>query len=148
MHTGFLRSILYYVIGLGLAGLSYLTVGHEYIHAPGLHHVIIFLTFIGGFLWLAGVTIRYFGGQRTEILKGIIFANLFMSVGFALFMVYIINDSTGDSGFEGNAGNIRIEKSGDTTSMYHDGSIIYIKVKDSVLINLVDSTKIELNEVD
>jgi hypothetical protein len=48
MNKGFLKAVLYYLAGLGLAGINYLTVGHEYIHAPGLHHIIIFLTFIGG----------------------------------------------------------------------------------------------------
>ena len=148
MNKGFLKSILYYAVGLALAALSYVTVGHEYIHAPGLHQLIILLTFVGGFLWLAGATIRYFRGPRTETLKGIIFVNLVASVGFTLFMVYIINDATGNSEFEKNTDKIRIEESGDTTTMYHGGSIIYVKVKDSVLINFVDSTTINWNDVE
>src|SRR6187549_1337495 len=111
MNKGFLKSILYYSIGLGLAGLSYSIVGQPYIHAPGLHHIIILLTFIGGFLWLIGAAIQYFTGQRTENLKGIIFTNLVMSLGFILFMVYIIRDEMDASEFENNADEITIEES-------------------------------------
>ena len=147
MHKGFLKLILYYSIGLGLAGLSYSIVGHPYIHAPGLHHIIILLTFIGGFLWLSVTGIQYFIGQRTENLKGIILTNLVMSLGFVLFMVYIIRGATDNSEFEKNEDKITIEESGDTTTMYHDWSPVYMKLKDSVLLNFIDSTKINWDNV-
>jgi hypothetical protein len=121
MNKGFLKTVLYYLAGLGLAGISYLTVGHDYIHAPGLHHIIILLTFIFGFLWLIVATTLYFTGKRTENLRGIIFTNLFAGLGFTLFMVYIIHDAS-DNDFEGRAKKVTIEESGDTITMYHDGS--------------------------
>jgi hypothetical protein len=93
MNKGFLRALIYYLIGLGLAGLSYSIVGQPYAHAPGLHHIIILLTFMGGFLWLVVAAIEYFTGQRTENLKGIILTNLVMGLGFIVFMAYIIRDS-------------------------------------------------------
>ena len=130
MNKGLLKSILYYSIGLALAGLSYSTVGHSYIHGPGLHHIIILLTFIGGFLWLIVAATQYFTGQRTENLKAIILSNLLMSLGFILFMVYIIRDATDNSEFENNEDKITIEESGDTTTMYHNGSPVYMKVRD------------------
>jgi hypothetical protein len=148
MNKGFLKSILYYLIGLGLAGTSYLVVGHPYIHGPGLHQIIILLTFIGGFLWLAGATRKYFLGHRSESLKGTIFTNLFMSVGFTLFIVYTINEARADSEFEKNADKITIEGAGDTTIMYYGGSIVYLRVNDSVLLNFIDSAKINWSEVE
>jgi hypothetical protein len=148
MNKGFLKSILFYLIGLGLAGLSYLAIGHEYIHAPGLHHIIIFLTFFAGFLWLIVAAILYFTGQRTENSKGIILTNLLMSLGFLVFVVYIIRDATDNNEFEENADKITIEESGDTTTMYHGGSPVYMKVKDSVRFNFIDSTKIDWDKVE
>jgi hypothetical protein len=148
MNKGLLKSILYYSIGLVLSGLSYSIVGHSYIHALGLHHIIIFLTFNGGFLWLIVAAIQYFTGQRTENLKGIILTNLLMSLVFILFMVYIIRDATDNSEFENNEDKITIEESGDTTAMYHDGSPVYMKVKDSVLLNFIDSTKINWDNLE
>jgi hypothetical protein len=148
MHKGFLKALLYYLVGLGLAGLSYwLTIGQEYVHAPGPHHIIIFLTFAGGFIWLLAASAWYFTGNRTENLKGIIFTNLFMTAGFTLFMLYIIKDGPDDSEFEENMDQITIEESGDTTTIFHGGSPVYFKVKDSVLLNFIDSTKINWNEV-
>lgn len=148
MNKGFLKSILYYSIGLGLAGISYSIVGHPYIHAPALHHILILLTFIGGVLWLVGAAIQYFTGLRTEKLRGIILTNLVMSLGFILFMAYIISDSKGNGEFEENAGEITIEKSGDTTTIYHGGSPVYMKVNDSILFNFIDSTKINWGKVE
>jgi hypothetical protein len=149
MNKGFLKAILYYTVGLGLAGISYLTVGHEYIHAPGLHHIIILLTFFGGFLWLTVSTIQFFIGQRTENLKGTIFTNLLMSLGFILYITnIIINEKADKAEFEKQLDKIRIEESGDTTTMYHGGNIVYMKVKDSVLINFIDSTKIKWDEIE
>jgi uncharacterized membrane protein (DUF485 family) len=148
MNKGFLKSTVYYLVGLGLAGLSYLTVGHGYIHGPDLHHLIIFLTFFAGFLWLMVAAIQYFTGPRTKNLKGVILTNLVMSLGFILSMVYIIRDATDDSEFEKNADKITLEESGDTTTIYQGGSPVYMKVKDSVLINFIDSTQIDWNEVE
>jgi hypothetical protein len=148
MKIGFIRSALYYLIGLGLAALSYATMGHPYIHAPGLHHLIILITFAGGFLYLVLATVQYYKGPRKIALKGIIFTNLFMSLGFGLYIAYIIIDTNYDAEFEKNVGRIIIEESGDTTTMYNEGSPVYVKVKDSVLLNFIDSTKIDWNEVE
>ena len=142
MNKRYLKPVLYYSIGLGLAGLSYSIVGHPYVHAPGPHHIIILLTFTGGFLWLIGAAIQYFAGQRTENLKGVILTNLVMSFGFILFMAYIIHDEMDTSEFERNADKTTIGQSGDTTTMYHDGSPVYMKVRDSVLLNFIDSAKV------
>jgi len=147
MNKGFLKTLIYYLIGLGLAGLSYSIVGHPYIHGPGLHHIVIFLTFFGGFGWLLIAAIQYFNGRKSENLRGIIFSNLFMCLCFVLFMAYIIRDATDNRGVEKNEHIIIIEESGDTTTMYHDGSPVYMKVKDSVLLNFIDSTKINLYNV-
>jgi hypothetical protein len=62
-------------------------------------------------------------------------------------MAYIIRDATDQSEFEENANNITIEESGDTTTIYHYGSPVYIKVKDSVLLNFIDSTQINWGNV-
>jgi hypothetical protein len=148
MNKGFLKALIYYLGGLGFSGLSYSIVGHPYIHAPGLHHIIILLTFIGGFLWLVVAAIQYFTRQRTENLKGIILTNLCMSFGFILFMAYIIRDAPENSEFEENTDKITTEESGDTTTMYHDGSPVYMKLKDSVLFNFIDSTKINWDHVE
>jgi len=101
-----------------------------------------------GFLWLLIAAIQYFTGHRTKNIKGTILTNLVMCLGFILFMAYIIRDASDDSEVEENANKITIEESGDTTTIYHDGSIVYMKVKDSALLNFIDSTKINWNNVE
>jgi hypothetical protein len=45
MKKGILKTLLFYGIGFGIAGVSYLTIGHSYIHAPGVHHFIFDLNY-------------------------------------------------------------------------------------------------------
>ena len=120
MKIGFLKSLLFYLIGVGLAAISHFTIGHPYIHAPALHHLIIFLTFTIGFLWLIFASIRYFAGNRTESLRGVMFVNLFISLVFALIMAYIIHDTTDNRHSEKSESKIIVEESGDTNTMYHE----------------------------
>jgi hypothetical protein len=148
MSKGFTKSILFYLVGLSLAGLSYLIVGHEYVHGPGLHHIIILLTFVIGFLWLVISTILFFTGERTKPLSGVILTNLVMSIGFAIFMAYIIYDSTHTVEYEKNLSKVVVEKSEDTTTMYHGGTPVYMKVKDSVMFDFIDSTRVDWSEVE
>ncbi len=71
-----------------------------------------------------------------------------MCLGFALYMVYIIKGTDDNSELGANSDKIYIEESGDTTTLYHGGSPVYLKVKDSVLINFIDSTEIDWNKVE
>lgn len=139
--------MVYYLVGLGLAGISYLTVEHGYKHGPALHHLLILLTCAGGVLWLAGAVIQYLRGRRTENIKGIIFTNLFVSLGFVLFMAYILNDAGDNKEIEPHADRVSIRESGDTVTMYHGGSVVYMKVRDSVMINFIDSARIDWDNV-
>jgi hypothetical protein len=148
MNKGFLISLLYYLIGFGLAALSYATLGHGYNHAPGPHYLIILLVFIVGFLWLIVATILYFKGHRTKNLRATIFTNLIMNVGFVIFVIYLLNDDTENREPVISNDKVTIEEHGDTTTMYRGGSPVYIKVKDSVLINFIDSARIDWNAIE
>jgi len=141
MNRGVLRSIVYYLAGLGLTALSYLMVDNTYAHGPSLYHMVILLTFLGGVGWLIFAAVRYIFVKRSKDLLGIVVTNLLMSLGFVLFVAYILRDSQGDDHSEVKEHNISVKESGDTTTMYDGGNIIYIKVKDSVLINFIDSTR-------
>jgi hypothetical protein len=90
MNQGLLKSILYYTIGFTLAWVSYLIIGPSY-HAPGLYHLIIFLTFLGGFFWLITATRKYFLGARSQNLKWIMGVNLGMCMGFTFLLIFLLN---------------------------------------------------------
>jgi len=142
---GIVISLIFYIVGLGLAGLSYVTVGHEYIHGPGLHHLIIVLTFISGFLWM--IVAATLTRQWSATLKGIVYTNLAMSVGFGLFILYLFLDVRRSDEPTSEA-IIEVVETDSTTTMYRDGTIIYVKEKDSVLLNFIDSTRIDWDKVE
>jgi hypothetical protein len=144
---GVFKSFIYYSIGLGLAGLSYLTIGQGYIHAPGLHHIIILLTFLGGILWLIGAVGQYFSKERTENLKGIILTNTIVTLSFVFYMGYVLDDSSESYESDENLMKLKVTQSGDTITMHHGGSIVYWKVRDSVLLNFIDSANVDWSEV-
>jgi len=140
MNKGALRSIVYYLIGLGLTVLSYLTVDHTYARGPSLYHVVILLTILGGIGWLISAAVRYTFVKRSKDLVGTMIVNLLVSLGFVLFMASILRHTKRDDHSDIKEHRISIKKSGDTTTMYDGENIIYVKVKDSVLI-FVDSTR-------
>lgn len=143
MNRGLLNVILYYTIGFTLAILSYFIVGQTYFHAPAQYHWIILLTFVGGFFWLIGALKRYFFGIRSENLKWIILVNLCMCLGFALLLVWLFNYSPDTGEAESMSDQIIIEETGDTTTIFNQGNIVYYKVGDSVLIDFIDSSKVD-----
>ena len=61
MKKGILKTLLFYATGFGIAGISYVTIGHPYIHAPGAHHFILFFTLVIGIIWtLINIGIYFF----------------------------------------------------------------------------------------
>jgi hypothetical protein len=146
MKKGILKTGLLYLLGLGLAGISYSISGDQAVHGPGLHHLIILLTFILGIGGLIVTTILYFTEPRTEYLKGMLFTFLFMTLTFVSFMLYFIIQARSSSELEVIEDKITVESSGDTITMYNDGSPVYMQVKDSVFFNFIDSTKANWSE--
>ncbi|MBL7845873.1 MAG: hypothetical protein JNL40_00285 [Cyclobacteriaceae bacterium] len=146
MIKGIFKTVIYYVIGLGLAGISYLITGEVYVHGPGLHHALIIFTFIGGLLWLLGSVLKYFTPERSDGLKGIILTNLIMILAFVAFMTYIIRSETSDNFADTETDKLIIKESGDTTTVYYHKNIVYYKIGDSVKLNFIDSVKLGLKE--
>lgn len=148
MKAGFIKSALYYLTGIGLAAISYFTVEHEYIHAPALHHFIILITFTGGFLYLILAVVQYFKGPKTESLKVTIISNFFMTLIFVVYVASIMDDTAANTSAEDGLARVVIEESEDTTIMYQNGSPVYMKAKDSVLFDFIDSTKINWDKAE
>ncbi len=141
MKKGILKVALYYLIGMALVALSYFTVSHTYMHGPALYHLVFILTFIGGFLWLIAATVKYFTGHPTDSLKGVIVSNLIICLSFLGFVVFISREDKDIDELKSNEDQITMDSSGDTTTMYHNGNLVYIQVKDSIILNLIDSTR-------
>jgi hypothetical protein len=148
MGKGFLKVILYYLTGIVLAGLSYVVFGQGYAHGPGLHHAIILLTFAGGTMWGFLAILYYLTEKRTESLKGIILGNVLMTVGFSVFMTVLFGNERNPVEPDDRPDKIVVEESADTTTMYHNVNVFYYKVGDSVLINFIDSTRIDWKKIE
>ena len=135
MKKGILKTLLFYGIGFGIAGIAYSIIGNPYIHAPGVHHLILFLTLVIGLIWtLISIGIFFFK-TKTEKLKGIIISNSLIIISCFLYVaIPIYIDSNEKTFIESDF--VRTEIKGDTTELYHNDNLIYIKVKDSVILDL------------
>ena len=135
MKKGILKTLLFYGIGFGIAGIAYAIIGNPYIHAPGIHHLILFLTLIIGVIWTLISLVIYFFKVKTEKLKGIIISNSLVIIScFLIVAIPIYLDSNEKTFIESDF--VRTEIKGDTTKLYHNNNLIYFKVKDSVILDL------------
>ncbi|WP_027391822.1 hypothetical protein [Aquimarina latercula] len=135
MKKGILKTSLLYGIGFGIAGIAYAIIENPYIHAPGFHHLILFLTLVVGLIWTLTSTGIFFFKERTDKLKGIIISNsLIITCCFLYVAIPIYLDSNKKTFIESDF--VRTEVKGDTTELYHNDNLIYIKVKDSVILDL------------
>ena len=135
MKKGILKTLLFYGIGFGVAGIAYAIIGNPYIHAPGVHHLILFLTLVIGLFWTLSSCGIFFFKVKTDNLKGIIFTNSLIIVSCFLYVsIPIYFDSTEKAFIESDF--VRTEIKGDTTELYHNDNLIFIKVKDSVILDL------------
>ena len=135
MKTGIIRTLLFYGIGFGIAGISYTIIGHPYIHAPGVHHLILFLTLLIGLIWTLYSLGVFFFKTNTKKLKGIIITNSIVIVSSFLYVAIPIYLSSTEKTFIGSD-VVRTEVKGDTTELYHNDNLIFIKDKDSVILDL------------
>ena len=85
MKKGILKTLIFYGIGFGIAGIISLTVKNTYMHGPGLHHFIIFLTFIIGVIWTL-VSLFLLFNKSTDTLKGIVMANAVIIFSILIFL--------------------------------------------------------------
>lgn len=138
--TGIGYVAVLYGSGIALATISYFMIGQRYIHAPGLHHLIILFTIGAGLIWLVLGLIKYLSVGGSATLKGVLAANAFTILGFMVF-TYAIFHSENEPEVETDS--ITLSQDGDTTTLRHNGDIVYIKVGDSVLINFIDSSRLE-----
>ncbi len=135
MNRGILKALIFYGIGFGIAGIIYLIVGNSYIHAPGIHHLILLLTLLIGLIWTIISSVVYFFKEKTKRLGGFILTNLIIIIGCVLYVeVPLYLDSQRNNKVPSELTNTEVI--GDTTKIYHNEKLIFIIVKDSVLLDL------------
>jgi uncharacterized membrane protein YeiB len=138
LKEGIIKAFLIYLIGFGLAWFVYSIYGHPYIHAPGFHHLIIFFTLIIGLFITIGAILFFFLKKKSSRLKVFIITNLIILFSFVFYFYNLIVYKEKDNTFKEESKNeIITESNGDTTYVYQNKNIVYLKVKDSVLIDLI-----------
>jgi hypothetical protein len=95
MKKGVFKTLLFYGIGFGIAGIVSLTVKSPHQNAPihgpvpELEHLIIFLTFFIGLIWTIVSFFRFLYNSK-EKLKGIIITNGLMILSMLVFLYLLI----------------------------------------------------------
>ena len=139
MKEGIVRVVIFYGIGLGLTGLTYLIFGPALGHGPGPYIIIPFLTFLIGLFWTASTFRDYYFKNKTDQRKGIIYSNIIIIIILLLTIFYARSQMEYPDIGTINQDEMNASHSGDTTSIMYNGKIIYLKVKDSVFADRRDS---------
>jgi hypothetical protein len=139
MRKGIISATIFYGIGFGLTGLIYLIFGSGYAHGPGFYIIIPFLTLLIGLFWTSSTLYNYYFKDKTDERRGIIYSNFIAIIIFIIIVFYVRSESKHLDIGETNRDEIDTSHTGDTTSMSYNGTIIYLKVKDSVHFDKRDS---------
>ncbi|MER2996696.1 hypothetical protein [Pontibacter populi] len=89
---GGLRAAAYYVIGFAIAWAAYLIFGWEYIHAPGIHHLIGLLVLIIGVFLLIRRLVEFFKNSANSSNKGALLIHFVVIGGFGIYFLIILNE--------------------------------------------------------
>ena len=145
MIKGIRKALIYYAIGFSLAGLVYLIFGHPYIHAPGLHHIVMFLTLIIGAIWALAEFILVWPKLRSQATVGFVITIFAVIAGFVAYIAMDINRYN-KSVESRDEPKLSLEVVGDETTIYYGANIIYYKHKDSVYLDFTKDLSEELRK--
>ncbi|WP_439881356.1 hypothetical protein ACSX1A_19775 [Pontibacter sp. MBLB2868] len=137
---GGLRAAAYYAIGFAIAWAAYLIIGWEYIHAPGIHHLIGFLVLVIGVILLIRRIVEFFKNSADKFNKGALLAHFVVIGGFAVYFWFILNEAS--KPYEPNEKDLAEEeyltadKNTKTILIKNGlGDTVFLQVADSVLID-------------
>jgi hypothetical protein len=89
---GGLRAAANYVIGFAIAWAAYLIFGWEYIHAPGIHHLIGLLVLIIGVFLLIRRLVGFFKNSSNSLNKGALLIHFVVIGGFGIYFLIFLNE--------------------------------------------------------
>ncbi|WP_412986065.1 hypothetical protein [Pontimicrobium sp. IMCC45349] len=134
MKKGIFEALLFYFLGFGIAITTYLIYGHPYIHAPGIHHFIILITLIIGFIWMI-ISLLFVVIKKNSKHKGMLTVHFTILFSCFLYFYFSIKPfSKKESITESNS--VKTIKKKDSILIYHNSNLVFLKVKDSVHLDL------------
>lgn len=86
MKKGILKTLLFYGIGFGLAGILSLTLKNPP-HAPGLNHIVMLFTICIGVIWTVVTFIMYLMYKKDNLM-GIVLGNILIFIILFSSMTY------------------------------------------------------------
>lgn len=125
-------TVAYYLLAAFVAYLSYHFIGHPYVHAPAVHHIILFLSWLGGALWTLFSLFKRFQGGNVAYYRGTAMTNLLV-LATAFVWFYRMGQPVGE-GREAvaPADELTTRFSGDTAIVRHQGRIVFLRIGDSI----------------
>ena len=141
LSKGLTKAAIYYAIAFALTWLTYQIWGHAYIHGPGLHHLIAFLTLIGGAIWILRGLLRFIFNKHDKENLGSLIVNVVVVSSIVTYFLIEINKEAVAGTTDNKADIITInhDTSNNSSSIVDGlGDTILLKVEDSTII---DKTK-------
>ena len=90
LKSNFIRGVwkgfLYYALGTIFTWLTYIIVGWEYKHAPGLFHFVAFLFLLGGAIWTLYYFVLLLIGKKSKINLGVLTIHLIVILSSVISM--------------------------------------------------------------
>lgn len=147
MKEEFKRSIYFYLIAYSLAGLTYWKTADDYVHGPGFFIILIFLIAIIGAIWLAVAIVLSVIGHKYKNSADII-VNGINTIGIVLTILIVFQREPKSEIHNKNSDEWRVEQNGDSSVLYHNDNLIYLRVADSVYMDFRDSDLIEKTKLE
>jgi hypothetical protein len=144
MKSAIIKSLLLYIIGFSITALIYYSADSHYTHGPNLYHLTFVLTILIGTIWLIVATIIYFSKSNKNMI-GHMLVNGIATISFVVFMWVLLHPEPLPEPAELDKDELSVARTGDSTLIFHNEHLIYLKVGDSVYLDLKDST---LNSMD
>jgi hypothetical protein len=143
---GVLRAIAYYIIGFAIAWAAYIIFGWEYVHAPGIHHLIGLLVLVVGAILLIRRLIRLFKDSSDNLNKGSLLTHLLVVGGFVIYFGVILKEvnEPDETDLEtlAESETLFLDKNTKTIMIKNGvGDTVFLQVADSVLIDRMNYNK-------
>jgi hypothetical protein len=139
MKKGIQKTILFYGIGLGLTGLTYLVFGPGYGHGPGFYIIVPFLTLLIGLFWTGSTLLNYYTKNKTSERRGFIYSQMAVFTLSILTIVYVRSQTQYPEPDSTNEQKLTTTQKNGTITVKYDDTVIYYKVGDSVYFDKRDS---------
>jgi hypothetical protein len=135
---GLIKAAIYYLVAVLVTWLTYKVWGHDYIHGPGLHHIVGFLALVGGVFWIVAGAAELFLNRQNKRNIGTLTVNVVVIASVVTYFMISFNEETGSSIQENKADMLTITVDSVTNSISAVdglGDTVMHKVGDSTLVN-------------